>query len=228
MIIGLGHKKQVGKNTVADIICNLDDVSYNINIAFEIHSFANKLKQVASIIYNIPIEKWEDPIFKEQIIGYGKEIVVNGVHTPELITPRVILQKIGESLRNGVDENIWVDALLNTSMLEVKEARSNKGIEGDAFPKESINRIITVKKELPNWIITDVRYKNEADAIKSLGGILIRVDRNTELNDDHISETALDDYDGWDYVIDNNGTLGDLRNKVRELYDRTGGFKVLK
>lgn len=219
MIIGLGHKKQVGKNTVANIICDLDNISYNIDTVFEQHSFAHKLKQVASILFNVPIENWEDSDFKNKFLGFDKDGV---------ITPRVILQRIGESLRKGVDENIWVNALLNTSMLKVEEAKSNKGIEGDSAQEESIDRTITVKKKLPNWIITDVRYPNEAEAIKSLGGILIRVDRETGYKDNHISETALDDYDGWDYIIDNNGTLEDLRNKVEELYDRTLGFTIFK
>lgn len=59
-------------------------------------------------------------------------------------------------------------------------------------------------------IISDCRFKNEAAHIKQNGGILIRLNRNTNVNDgrdpNHISETDLDDYDGFDLVINNNGT----------------------
>ena len=34
----------------------------------------------------------------------------------------------------------------------------------------------------PNWIITDVRFPNEADAIKGRGGIIIRVNRKHGYN----------------------------------------------
>ena len=221
MIIGLGHKKQVGKDTVANIICSL-------NTKFEKKSFAHKLKQIASILFNVPIEKWEDPEFKERIIGYGEEKLINGVNTREGITPRTILQKIGEILRNNLYENVWVNALLNASMLKPAEASYEEGTEGETIQDSIACGITTVKKELPDWIITDVRYKNEAEAIKSLGGILIKVDRETGYKDNHISETALDDYQDWDYVIDNNGTLEELIDKVKELYDRTEGFRVFK
>lgn len=66
-----------------------------------------------------------------------------------------------------------------------------------------------------NWIITDCRFPNEAEAVKSRGGILIRVNRarrDTAGRDtNHPSETALDNYAGWDFTVDNNGTLEDLQ-----------------
>jgi len=61
------------------------------------------------------------------------------------------------------------------------------------------------------WVISDVRFPNEAQAIKDRGGKLIRVERNTKLTDIHLSETALDDFKDWDFVIDNNGTLDELK-----------------
>ena len=82
----------------------------------------------------------------------------------------------------------------------------------------------------PNWIITDVRFPNEAKAIKDRGGVVIRVNRplerlgNSKLPKlrhtsitQHPSETALDDYDDFDYVIENDGTVQDLIDKVMAL-----------
>lgn len=103
---------------------------------------------------------------------------------------------------------------------------------------------------ISNWIITDTRFSNEADAIKSRGGLLIRVNsdipcphcderENIHANVDysskvykvddwlcnecgttferstHESETALDSYTGFDEVIDNNGTIEELIEKVK-------------
>ena len=66
---------------------------------------------------------------------------------------------------------------------------------------------------------TDLRFPNEMQLIKDLGGKTIRVNnpRIPVPDNEHISETALDDYDGFDYVITNDGTLEDLKNKIREL-----------
>ena len=77
-------------------------------------------------------------------------------------------------------------------------------------------------KNQSNWIITDVRFPNEAQAIKDRGGILIRINRDNGTRaidvNAHLSETALDDYDGFDYVIDNDSdSVRDLIDKVKQL-----------
>jgi hypothetical protein len=43
--------------------------------------------------------------------------------------------------------------------------------------------------------VTDVRFTNEAEAIMAMGGVLWRIVRpSVTISDQHISETALDDY----------------------------------
>ena len=66
-----------------------------------------------------------------------------------------------------------------------------------------------------NIIIADVRYPNEVKAVKDRGGKVIRIERPGAGAGNHISETALDNYHGWDIVIDNVGTLEDLFNVVK-------------
>lgn len=73
---------------------------------------------------------------------------------------------------------------------------------------------------------TDCRYPNEIERIKSLDWIVgkvvtVRVDRPGHISNrpDHISETALDDYD-FDYRIVNDGTLEDYRQKVVALVNQ--------
>lgn len=66
-----------------------------------------------------------------------------------------------------------------------------------------------------NIIIADVRFPNEVEAIKERGGIVFRIERPGAGAGNHVSETALDDYHGFDYIIDNVGTLEDLFNQVK-------------
>jgi len=75
-----------------------------------------------------------------------------------------------------------------------------------------------------NFIIDDVRFINEADSIKSRGGILIRLDgdpkdirKNDPRDMDHISETQLDDYRGFYIIYDNNlnSDLNDLLQLIK-------------
>ena len=59
----------------------------------------------------------------------------------------------------------------------------------------------------------DVRFPNEAKAIKKAGGKVIRFTRSPH-DDVHASETALQDYDGFDCVIDNANMSIDETNKA--------------
>lgn len=68
---------------------------------------------------------------------------------------------------------------------------------------------------LPNrYVITDVRFPNEAYAVRECGGALLRVER-PEVNavNDHISDNALDDFDFDGYIL-NDGSLADLEATV--------------
>jgi hypothetical protein len=66
-------------------------------------------------------------------------------------------------------------------------------------------------------VFADVRFPNEADAIKKMGGEVWRINRTgVGPANDHISEHALDDYD-FDKVIDNYGTLSVLYEKIENL-----------
>lgn len=65
-----------------------------------------------------------------------------------------------------------------------------------------------------NAIIADCRFPNEAKAIKELGGIIIRVEREgLESNDTHRSETAMREIVP-DYLIQNKKGLKELKNAV--------------
>lgn len=103
------------------------------------------------------------------------------------MTVRDLLQRLGtEAMRDGLHENVWVNALFSTY------------------------------NEQCNWIVTDVRFPNEYDAIKNHGGLLIRITRPGTVIGTHISETALDDFT-FDIEISNNGTIEDLREKLHRI-----------
>lgn len=65
-------------------------------------------------------------------------------------------------------------------------------------------------------VISDIRFENDAEWIRSMGGELVKVIREVEPVERHVSE------EGWrqievDHVIENRGTLADLAVKVRQL-----------
>jgi hypothetical protein len=74
--------------------------------------------------------------------------------------------------------------------------------------------------EQRDWVITDVRFPDEAQAICTWGGVIWQV-RRPDLEPvgiaGHASETAMDDWREWDATILNYGTIAELRAKVDDL-----------
>lgn len=64
-------------------------------------------------------------------------------------------------------------------------------------------------------IVTDVRFENEADTIREMGGVIVHIKRDGEeiVRSNHVSENR-DVWDMADMVLDNNGTLADLANAI--------------
>ncbi len=69
-------------------------------------------------------------------------------------------------------------------------------------------------------IIPDVRFKNEARAIRNQGGTLIRIDRSNIEQGTDPAEVELDDWDDWNIIINNNRDLKSLNNAAETLVER--------
>ena len=95
-------------------------------------------------------------------------------------TVRELLQGVGQGLRDAIDPNLWIKVLFANT------------------------------ENWSNYIIADVRYPNELDAIKERNGVLLRIDRKDAGAGNHSSEIALDNYKEWDVHIENNGSLESL------------------
>jgi hypothetical protein len=198
LIIGVAGFAGSGKGTVSDLL--VDEYGFN-KLAF-----ADPLKDAVAAIFGWPRHLLEGDTkesreFRETPDKFWSERF--GFE----VTPRWALQKQGtEAGRDVFHESIWVSAL---------ERRINSD----------------------KVVVTDVRFPNEVAKIKELGGHVIRVVRGPEpewydvayednlgnrnrrakmmdmFPDVHYSEWA------WigtpfNYVLDNNGTLQELRASV--------------
>lgn len=227
MIIGISGNIGSGKDTVGTIIQYLstqkEKISYtgsfnsyimdigmgsDISSRWHIKKFAGKLKQIATMLTGIPTEYFENQEFKES--NLSKEWNNHGMP----MTVREFLQKLGtESIRNELHPNAWVNALFSDYKPIANWPEYGVTDDGDRIP-------VGYNSIFPDWIITDTRFPNEARAIKDVGGIVIRINRiKKDINNQqtarlHPSETSLD---GWsfDYIIDNDGTINDLIDKVK-------------
>ena len=251
MIIGISGKIGSGKDTVGKIIqylthCKDDGTTFeewntlkHYNMCnWEIHKFADALKDIVCILTGCTREQLEDINFKnselpdewkkeqEVINKFGVKINMNDA--PKVSpTYRQVLQYIGTDLfRNQLHENVWVNALFSSYKNIIEYPKYSFMEDGSHIQ----TAIIQQEVNYPNWIITDVRFLNEAKAIKDRGGIVIRVNRDSKSKwvdkeewdfhtkgiKPHESETALDGYI-FDCVIDNNGTVDELIEQVNDM-----------
>mgnify|MGYP003142461270 FL=1 len=206
------------------------------NSPYEIKKFAGKLKEIAALLIGCDVSDFEDREFKEKELGkewWKWEISFEGVlegyidylgnekhyedeymiesHLIKL-TPRKLLQLLGtEAGRQVLHPNIWINALFADYVCD------DCGQQECPTDEEDTGQMIHYS--FPSWIITDVRFSNEAKAIKDRGGIMIRIERpegESHCGGQHASETALDNYN-FDYVIDNEGSIDELIEKIKQL-----------
>ena len=212
MIIGVCGFIGSGKDTIADYLVNLHH--------FRRESFANTLKDAVSAVFGWDRTMLEGRTkqareWREQVDTWWAERL--GI--PHL-TPRWILQNWGtEVCRKNFHDDIWIASLENK-----------------------------LRASTDDIVISDCRFPNEIAAIKKAGGRVVRVvrgaepewynaavSRNRGPNGNstwalsgrrleqlgiHASETA------WvgtrfDAVLDNNGTLEDLYQQVKQLATNT-------
>ena len=89
-------------------------------------------------------------------------------------------------------------------------------------PDYWLNKIIAFDG---NVIVPDIRLPHELELFKSHGAIAIRVEaprdnrakRGVLVKEDDPTEMSLDKIKEWDYIIQNDGTLEDLREKAKNL-----------
>jgi hypothetical protein len=123
------------------------------------------------------------------------------------------------------DEMVRVDTLVATygweaakATSEVRALSQRVGTEGGrAIHGEDAWVNVAMRTAGPKTAFSDVRFPNEADAIRSMGGIVIRITRpGVGPANGHTSETALDDYE-FDFVVSNDGTVENLQAAVVRL-----------
>lgn len=279
MLIGINGKISSGKDTVGKIIkALLFEQEYNqekrikLSIAqmiqgdlylhqgWEIKKFAAKLKQCASLLTGIPVEDFGKQEVKDIVLG--KEWTVdrgpNIMKGPKgefaeyerfssPLTVRELLQRLGtEGVRNGVHTNAWVNALFADYKYNLTYDTLVGAVRNMIHKEDN-----KVSDTYPNWIITDMRFPNEFDAVKQRNGITIRIVRypkevattkvfkyapRTETfdpeNPKHMNlyrgeclkmhlSEIALDEHTFDYEILNNGSIDDLILKVKHILVQT-------
>ena len=128
-----------------------------------------------------------------------------------------IISLSGLRLQHLIDANGWEAAK------QFPEVRRLLQVFGSEVGRDMIDPQIWIEltmhgiKASGNYVLSDVRFRNEAEEIKFQGGQVWRITRAiNDTIDLHRSETELDSWD-FDYYVPNNGSVEDLKNEIKEL-----------
>jgi len=117
---------------------------------------------------------------------------------------RHFLQTYGMDMRDRFGDNYWIDRSVNAKIKEMgQEAKI---------------------------VVTDIRFQNEIDYVRSKGGQIAYITGRSALTGEHkshISEAmanSVDIKEKVDFIIDNSHSLDDLEKQLKTLIDK----KVIK
>jgi hypothetical protein len=198
-IIGICGFIGSGKDTAADYLVNFHE--------FRRDSFAATLKDAVGAVFGWDRELLEGRTkeareWREQVDPWW----ATRLSMPEL-TPRLVLQLWGtEVCRRSFHDDIWIASL----EARLRNSKDNIVISDCRFPneiraiKKAGGQVVWVQRgELPSWHIMAGKANHgdeiAAEKLKHLGI--------------HASETAWVGTD-FDYIVDNNGTVDDLYNRI--------------
>tara|TARA_R110002110_G_scaffold198675_5_gene409143 strand:- start:29605 stop:30441 length:837 start_codon:yes stop_codon:yes gene_type:complete len=117
---------------------------------------------------------------KEKFTELGLVTPLDGIvcHEPGPMTGREVMQYVGTEMFRKMYGNVWVDSTIRK-----------------------------IKQDNPTMaIVCDIRFPNEVEGVQQVGGKVLRLLRDPYQGEDqHASETALDDYppEKFDWVVDN-------------------------
>lgn len=190
-VIGFTGYAGSGKDTIAD--CLTDKGYYRLAFADALKELAWEINPVVDVFKDLPVT------LQEFVTNWGgaEDDLLGKVDLVKKHSAfgRGFLQHLGQAQRKVFGPEVWIE-LLDAEM----------------------NRLWN-PKGANKFVITDVRYENEAEWIQSCGGCIIAISRPSvgPLNG-HVSEQNITDLmRRADYTVTNAGTPQDAANDILSL-----------
>ena len=151
---------------------------------------------------------------------------------------KILLKKMPDFKRIGIGDAIKLKYGQDKG-LSFEEIETNKHLyRADLIELGNFGRSIDCDYWLKNLadmdkiIVPDVRVEHELNFFKSRGAYLVRVESNEQnrakrgilTNADDVTETALDSYGCWNFVVDNNADYDSLVLEADRVVDAFNKF----
>ena len=186
-LVGISGKAKAGKDTIADYLL---ERGWGNKV-----SFAGNLKKVCAEFFGIDISCFYDQTKKKEFFS-----------SPVVLTQSLVDELVFSILGDNVSP------IQVSDNIELRTPRELLQVVGtDILRKAHTDcHVLMLIRELSGrrngFIIPDVRFPNEAKFVLENGGFLVRINRPKEfiLSSNHLSETALDGWKDWSFVIEND------------------------
>lgn len=200
ILVGICGRKRHGKDEIGRVLREAGN--------FTPIAFADPIKRVLMDLYGFSYD---------QVFGDRKE-------EPDPrwdgLTPRTALQRMGTEVARSIHDETWVRYCLSL----IEEASRYRLIPAYERRPPRLVHLAESRSFVPfnhpsinpkRWVITDVRFPNEAEAIRKAGGKIVKVFRPSYSNvvDAHASEAHIDEIEADFYVL-NDASLLELRAKA--------------
>ena len=143
-LIGITGRARSGKDTVADILVR--------DHGFAKIAFADHLKRCCRDIFGFT---------DEQLWGGERDVVDERM----VFAPRYALQRLGTEFGRSLYPNVWIDPVMRT----IESLRSG----WYAYtPQRGLHALEWARAKFRGFVVSDVRFPNEAEAIRREGGAI--------------------------------------------------------
>ena len=177
-------------------------------------SFAGSLKEMLAVLLRVPVEMFENRDFKENVFVDFNDLTF---HRREDLKKHQILS---DSKFSRKVKEMSIDVRAN--LLSIRQLLQYWGTEIQRrYLGDQLWSLTTLKlAEIHDLIISDMRFKVEAEMVKERRGTVIYIDRpGCEVGNHQSEREAFELYQEGkcDHVIHNNGTLKDLFEKCKSI-----------
>lgn len=169
-----------------------------------LYNLSDALKDICAGLFDLKYEQMfgtdEDKNTLTNLSWEDMPVIVND--RKGKMTAREVLQYFGSEICRKMNKSCWTNIIKN--------------------------RILEESPEIA--VIGDVRFKNEFEAIKEMGGRVIFLTRNSNSNDSHISENDLTkDNMPYDFILDNeNISIDESTNRLCKYLISVDVLKILR
>ena len=175
-----------GKNTAATLIEKALNKHHQFKLKSASLAFADPIKEIVKLMF--------PKVKRKHLYGPSKfrDTIIGGAFDEDgnFLTIRRALLDIGTKVGRGYDPNCWVHNM-----------------------EERIHQAIKNKCKI--ILVTDCRFTEESTWLKNENFLLVNIVRDGAVKINHVSETDQKNITGYDFIIDNNGTLDDLKKIIK-------------